>query len=237
MGAVVGLVLVLLTSTDQPLANEELLKAISLTRPRNYDAALVVLDRLCPSPPGSPAKISGSYDLSCEMRTYVLAEKRGLTDDNGVSELYWLIGEVAYKRGQFIVARALEELALERDPRDAANWHSLGIIYRAMNKNEEAVSAFRRSLEIDPKEPNTMYWLASTLIDVGQLDEAERVLTNILTIDPKHARVWFRRGEIQMIRHDYKAAIEAFTTARQQGVPRSEVSPKIKECERLASVQ
>jgi Tfp pilus assembly protein PilF len=82
-----------------------------------------------------------------------------------------------------------------------------------------------------------MYWLASTFIDDGQLEEAERVLDDILQIDPTHARVWFRRGEIRMIRGDYRGAIEAFETAKKKGVPRKYVAPKIHECERLLGKQ
>src|SRR5678815_2192245 len=96
---------------------------------------------------------SGPADSSCEMRKYVIAEQRGLVDDHTVSELYWLVGEHEYARGDLALAEALEELALKREGNDAAKWHTLGIIYRAEKKYEKALDAFRNSLELDPKEP------------------------------------------------------------------------------------
>jgi Tfp pilus assembly protein PilF len=72
---------------------------------------------------------------------------------------------------------------------------------------------------------------------LGQLDQAEDTLDTVLQIDPSHARVWFRRGEIHMTRGEYERAIQAFKTAKKRGVRKKHVVAKIRECEQRLNEQ
>ena len=213
----------------------ELLQAIDLVRTRQIDAALTELERLCPLPPKDVSKAADGGNVACRVRVFAWSESNSPQNPKAISNVYWLAGDKAHKRGDLDIAEALLNVAVERDPDDAYNWYSIGMVYRDSQRPARAVQAFERSLDLKPDdpadEPYTLYWLATALIDLGELDQAEETLDAVLRADPGHARVWFRRGEIQMIRGDYEPAIQAFKSAKKRGVPKKDVQPKIRECE------
>ncbi len=236
MRASLLIVCALLRSDPRAAEKVDLLHALDLVRAQHLGPALTALEKLCPVPIEEVAK-AADRDVACQVRMYAWVETNKPRGPKATSRVYWLAGDQAHKRGDLGLGEALLNVAVQRDPDNAMNWHSIGLVYKDEGKRDLAIPAFQRSLKIDPREPYTMYWLASTLIDDGQLEEAERVLSDILEIDPSHARVWFRRGEIYMIRNEYKRAIEAFETAKKKGVPRKHVAAKIRECERLLGKQ
>jgi len=83
------------------------------------------------------------------------------------------------------VAEADRALALA--PSDAMQLDTLGVIYTLANAHDKACEAFERATALAPASAHHRYNLASSLIAVGRLADAERELETCLALD---ARAW-----------------------------------------------
>ena len=73
------------------------------------------------------------------------------------------------------------------------SWYSgiLGRAYRVMDRNDEAIAAFRHGIEIDPIFIGTHAYLTSLLGDLGREEEAKAAAAEVLRFDPKFsAKAW-----------------------------------------------
>ncbi len=71
-------------------------------------------------------------------------------------------------------------LAVEANPDDAQAQGRLGDVYRKMNNLEAAANQYRTAIDIDPRAWELAMKLADTLLELGQLAEAEEAYRNIL---------------------------------------------------------
>jgi tetratricopeptide (TPR) repeat protein len=70
----------------------------------------------------------------------------------------------------------------DREKAEDHYYHALDLM--AEGKLEEAVSAYRRSLEIDPTFTESMHGLARVLQDLQRYDEAIEVAKKMAEVDP-----------------------------------------------------
>lgn len=109
-----------------------------------------------------------------------------------------------------------------RASNSARAWYYLGVARHLLGKLPAAAEALRRSLAIDPSEPEVPCALAAVLGQAGQWDEAERVLTNGLALAPRHAGLHFNlavalehRGAHPEALAHYDAALASEASHRQ----------------------
>jgi tetratricopeptide (TPR) repeat protein len=60
----------------------------------------------------------------------------------------------------------------------------LGTGFHLLGQNETAISALEQAVEREPDSHLARVWLASTLVEMGRLDEAREVSSAIVSIDP-----------------------------------------------------
>jgi tetratricopeptide (TPR) repeat protein len=82
------------------------------------------------------------------------------------------------------------------NPRDADAHYQLGLIYQNRRQFTEAISRFKRSIEIDPKEADPQYQLGRIARQQKRIDEAIGYLTTAAALDDKLAQsdVWRELG-------------------------------------------
>ena len=78
-----------------------------------------------------------------------------------------------------------------------------------------AEAAFRKGLELDPKDPTLRYWLGATLYAAGHAPEAEREFEAVVRQSPDFAKAHFSLGMIAESRGRRPAAIKHFRLAVQ----------------------
>ena len=64
-----------------------------------------------------------------------------------------------------------------------------------LGANEEAVSRFRRSIELNRNNPLIHFFLAAALANLGKLDEAQAETQGGLALDPTFTIQRFRAGQ------------------------------------------
>ena len=91
---------------------------------------------------------------------------------------------------------------------------ALGASYDQLKKPKDAIAAYRRALDIDPDNLDTERGLANALLTDGQLDEAQKILTTIVTAEPQDAQSQIHLSEIQRRQGHYDAALATLEKAK-----------------------
>jgi tetratricopeptide (TPR) repeat protein len=85
--------------------------------------------------------------------------------------------------------RAVDTLsAVPEDDRSARIEFELGTSLDQLKKPKDAAAAYRRSLELEPDNPDAERALANALLADDQLDEALKVLNTLVAADPTSRR-------------------------------------------------
>jgi tetratricopeptide (TPR) repeat protein len=86
-------------------------------------------------------------------------------------------------------------LAIEADPTLAGAYTAYGVTMSYMNKKSDAIVAWKKAVELDPSDSNTLYNLWLELARAGRRDEAVTYGQQFLAATPPNAQVQ-ERAEI-----------------------------------------
>jgi cytochrome c-type biogenesis protein CcmH/NrfG len=109
--------------------------------------------------------------------------------------------------------RALHELeeAAEANPGSAETWARLGNAYFDADRYEDAIRAYRRSLDIDPENPGVWTDLGVMYRRSGDPREAVRAFDRAVEVDPTHEISRFNKGVVLLHDlEDLEGAIQAW---------------------------
>ena len=137
------------------------------------------------------------------------AQKIDANSEEVVLNMARLYGEQGdYKRA----AETLE--AVPVDDRTGRVEFALGSSYDQLKKPKEAIAAYRRSLDLEPENLDAERGLANALLADGQLDEALKALTDIVTAEPQDAQSQIHISEIQRRQGHYEDALATLEKAK-----------------------
>ena len=134
------------------------------------DAALACLDRMLSRSP------SDAYVLAS--RAHVLAQQG--RNEEALSD-----------------ARALVQAHPQRS---AGDWFNLAYLLEATSRTDEAESAFRRALALDPKLDRAWYGLGLVLIRQQRFDDAVAALKRNTELQPMSPYGWYQLARVQLDR-------------------------------------
>ncbi len=115
--------------------------------------------------------------------------------------------------GSAAEAAALWQKCLTLNPRYAYAYAGLGTVAVRKGELRPAVDQFRRALELDPRAAQTRLDLAQALLDLGELDEAARVLQDQLRQHASSAEAQVLLGMIALQQEDAAAARTHYAAA------------------------
>jgi tetratricopeptide (TPR) repeat protein len=111
--------------------------------------------------------------------------------------------------------RAIDTLkAVPVDDRTARIELALGGSYDQLHQTKLAIAAYKRALELDPDDLDTQRALASSLMMDDQLDEALKILTEIVAAQPQDAQSQIHIAEIQRQQGHYEEALDTLKKAK-----------------------
>jgi len=91
---------------------------------------------------------------------------------------------------------------------------ALGATYDQLRKPKEAVASYRRALEDDADNVDAQRGLANALLSDGQLDEALKLFTAIVTAEPQDAQSMVKIADIQRQQGHYDQALATIEKAK-----------------------
>ncbi len=123
-------------------------------------------------------------------------------------------GKNASTAGDFVKAEAIWREALRRKPKDPNVWVFLGRSLRLQDKLDEALTAYRKAIELNPQNPYAFNGLGNTLASQeNRLDEAIAAYRKAIQIDPKFGFAYTGLGNILYAQNKIPEAIAYYRKA------------------------
>lgn len=114
-------------------------------------------------------------------------------DPNATTPLLGLIN-VLLRKSEFDALDHILQQAMDLGPRDPAVWHAKGSVAHARSRFDEAISAYRKALELNPDSYKVQVSMASTYMDMGKFDLALGLLDQIGEAQRADPQVAYLRG-------------------------------------------
>ncbi|MEO0586265.1 MAG: tetratricopeptide repeat protein [Planctomycetota bacterium] len=118
------------------------------------------------------------------------------------------------ERGRWAWALRHLDRAIAFDP-DRGAWHAdRGVALDALGRHDEAVDAYRQSVDLDEETSGLRLRLGTTLLRLGRFDEAEAELRRSASLEPTAVEPWVELLTLYTHTQDDDARDEAFYTAQ-----------------------
>ncbi len=101
----------------------------------------------------------------------------------------------------------------ENEPKSSWAWYGLGVGYGKLNRNNDAIMAFRQYLRIAPGDVGAWYNLGTIYDKLNRSNDAIKSYQQALRIDPENAKKWFNLGIPYYRLNRNNDAIEAYRQA------------------------
>ena len=119
--------------------------------------------------------------------------------------------EAEIAKSNFSKAESLLQNVLAQNPKDFQGWYDLGFVHDSLNKPDEAISDYKRSIELNPNIFESNLNLGLLLAQKGTNQEAERYLTTATRLKPNTqpnesmGRAWLSLGKVLEDRNPQQA--------------------------------
>jgi tetratricopeptide (TPR) repeat protein len=123
--------------------------------------------------------------------------------------------ELALKNGNYAIAVDYAQRAAQATPHEAQLWFLLGYAARLNGKSQLSADAYSRGLRLNPSALDGISGLAQTYSTMGRTAEAERLLNQVLSADPKRINDAVLLGELLLRSGEYAAALDVLVRAEQ----------------------
>ncbi len=74
--------------------------------------------------------------------------------------------------------------AIEQDPKHSPTYLNLGFAYEAARRDDEAIKAYRKAVEIAPSNASALYRLGKLYYRLDRKEEALEAFKQFMVIDP-----------------------------------------------------
>lgn len=128
---------------------------------------------------------------------------------NGIGWSYYNLATEnnSYNQSQLEISAGHFKKALSLDPEFAIGHNNLGLIYKALNQYQDALSAFQTAIDLDPKYKKPYLNMGSTYLDKKEYDRALEYYQKALEIDPNYALAYYAIGDFYFRQKKYHQAI------------------------------
>ena len=132
--------------------------------------------------------------------------------------------ELALQRGDKAQAVEYAQRAAQAAPNDPQLWFLLGYAARLAQQLQLSLDAYNRGLALSPGSADGASGLAQVYSVMGHTEEAEKLLRQVISADPRRRNDAVMLGELYLRARDYNSALEWLDKAeRLQPDPRSEL--------------
>jgi len=218
----------LLETGDEAGAEQELRRALPLGAPRNEVVPPLAQAMVGQGHYGDLVKEFGDEDVGSPERQADLATSLGQAHINlkqpqeaerafakalalrpGYAPALLGGARLKMRAGDVDGALAMIKSAAEAAPKSITPLLYEGEVLIAVRRYDDALSAYRKALELQPKSLLANYGAISILTEQNKLDEAGKLLPVLKQVAPKHRSTHFAQANYEFRRHNVAAAREA----------------------------
>lgn len=128
---------------------------------------------------------------------------------------------------------------LRADPDNHGQWYLLGLALRDEGNFPEAQQAFRRAMELDPRNPDYTAYLGEMLLLTGgdtPPPEAERLFRRVIELQPGNPQARYYLATLKDMRGDHRAAVDELIALLREAPAGAPWEPQVREAAvRIAS--
>jgi len=99
--------------------------------------------------------------------------------------------------GQVQEAIALAQQLESETQADPHRWQMIGELYTKCSQFGAASKCYRQAVKLHPEDPSCQYNLAASCIAMGQIDEAEQLLSEVIRLNPTDYDAWQNRSSLR----------------------------------------
>ncbi|MGH9773963.1 MAG: protein kinase domain-containing protein [Candidatus Acidiferrales bacterium] len=140
--------------------------------------------------------------------------------DPKLFESYYFYARACFQQGKLEDAARLFQKASEVKPEDYQSQSSLGMVYTGLNRNEEAMDAYRRAwqvaekhLELHPDDARALYLGAVALVRLGERTRSLEWARRALAIDPEDCGILYNVACTYALQGQIEDAIDCLEKA------------------------
>ncbi len=127
---------------------------------------------------------------------------------NGIGWSYYNLAlENSDNQEQLKLAEDYFKKAVNLDPEFAIAHNNLGLAYKALDQNKEALSSFQTAIDLDPKYKKPYLNIGSTYLAQKKYDKVLEFYQKALEIDPDYALAYYAIGNFYFSQKKYPEAI------------------------------
>jgi glycosyltransferase involved in cell wall biosynthesis len=126
---------------------------------------------------------------------------------------YGHTSEVRNRKNKTTLYTPLGENKLKDNPNDWKNFFELGVEHNQSGRHRECISAFKRSIELNPYYLSTWVNLGYALCELKEYEEAEATLNQAIKLDRKCFEAYCNLGVVYMRTNRFKLAEQALRIA------------------------
>jgi tetratricopeptide (TPR) repeat protein len=158
------------------------------------------------------------YPVAAQQSHTTIRHRAVQTIENSATAEQISQAEAEIARSNFAKAESLLQTALTQNPKDFQGWYDLGFVHDALNKPDEAISDYKKSIELNPAIFESNLNLGLLLAQKGSSQEAERYLTAATRLKPNvkpnesMGRAWLSLGKV-LEDHNPQQALSAYQQA------------------------
>lgn len=156
-------------------------------------------------------------DGEVELRKRLLANLPAASESNSIrAELYYALAALSWAKGENLVSlaylnRGKVNAQYSKDPRLIARfWAGFGFVSHTMNRLDDAVKAYKKALEQQPKDPVSWISLSLAYRDKNWMVEAIDASRKAIKLEPTNADYWNRLGNLYWDQRRMDDAIHAY---------------------------
>ncbi|MEQ9173361.1 MAG: tetratricopeptide repeat protein [Alphaproteobacteria bacterium] len=123
--------------------------------------------------------------------------QRAIKADPQNALAYSRLGDMENENGRIEKAAGYFGRACALEPENSSYHASAGTAYMQLKDNDRAATHLRRSTELFPEQPLTLYNLAVALLLTDSEDAAIKELTKAVLIDEGYARAWYLKAQVE----------------------------------------
>jgi Flp pilus assembly protein TadD len=142
---------------------------------------------------------------------------RSLAMDGSDAETWYAMGRLHYTQGRYSDALRCFEKTVALNPRSVKAENNLGLAYEGLNRNDDALRAYRTAIAWQKDDPSPseqpLLNLAILLLHRNQFHEAQQLLEGAAKIAPKEPRIHENLGQIYLRTNRIPDAVTEFSSA------------------------
>ena len=124
----------------------------------------------------------------------------------------------ALRNGKYSEAANYAQRAVQAAPNDPQLWFLLGYTARLADQFQVSINAYNQGLRLQPASVDGLSGLAQTYARMGRRDDAQRLLNQVLEVDPRRAADAELLGEMLIQSGQYDQALSVLRRSEQMQV-------------------